>query len=585
MKLRTAAMSLALACTPALVIAADSTSIPPLEQIMADPDWLGNQPENAYWGDDGRTVFFEQKRDGSKLRDLYSVDIRKGTTTRIAESDWSRFFRSSVVYSENGKLHAWTYSGDIYLSGLRSPRQVTRTAAVESSPMFMNDGQRIAFERDGQMFVFDPAVGLTEQVTNVRFEEDPADEGDFDVLRTHQERLYEQIREAKKDEVEARERDESLYDHDEALGAAPVYMGDDISSQGHVMSPNGRWHLVVTASESFDAGESGSMPNYVTASGHVENRETRTRVGRNGYAPHTVWLLDLESGEKHELDLTELPGIKDDPLAELRESAIEHYVGMGEDREDAEKRLKAPETRGVEIYTIQWSPDGSQAVLWVHASDNKDRWIATIDFEARKLISQHRISDEAWVNNNHRGHGWLKDGKTIWFLSEDHGYLGIYTRNIAEPGSKALVAGKHVVFDPVLGPSGDYIYYQANVEHPGIYEIWRVNVDSGKAEQLTSLGGVNEVSVSPDESRLLITHSKINRHPELYVQNNKPDAQATQLTNTMSDEYKAIDWQQPAIVVFFNDTAATEIYTLSQHDALPIWPWANRGGGAATAGP
>ncbi len=170
MKLRIAAIALALACTPALVFAADTTPIPPLEQIMADPDWLGNQPENAYWGDDNRTVFFEQKRDGSKLKDLYSVDTRKSTVSPVSESDWSQFFKSSVVYSENGKLHAWTYSGDIYLSGRRSPRQVTRTAAVESSPMFMNDGQRIAFERDEQMFVFDPAVGLTEQVTNVRFE-------------------------------------------------------------------------------------------------------------------------------------------------------------------------------------------------------------------------------------------------------------------------------------------------------------------------------------------------------------------------------------------------------------------------------
>src|SRR5215813_4084751 len=28
---------------------------------------------------------------------------------------------------------------------------------------------------------------------------------------------------------------------------------------------------------------------------------------------------------------------------------------------------------------------------------------------------------------------------------------------------------------------------------------------------------------------------------------------------------------RPAIVFFFNDTATTEIYTLSLHDALPIW--------------
>ncbi|NCF14684.1 MAG: prolyl oligopeptidase family serine peptidase [Gammaproteobacteria bacterium] len=576
MVLRSITITLALACAPALVAAADATAIPTLEQIMADPDWLGNQPENSYWGDDSRTVFFEQKRNGSALKDLFSVNTQNGAVAQIAESDWSRFFKTSIVSSNSGQHRAWTYSGDIYLSGRKSPQQVTRTTAVESAPMFMSDGRRVAFERDEQMFEFDPANGFTEQLTNIRFENDPADEEDFDVLRTHQERLYRQIREAKEDEVEARERRDSLYAVDEALGAAPIYMGDKISSEGQSMSPNGRWHLVVTSSNDFAEGKSGSMPNYVTASGHVENRETRTRVGRNGYAPHTVWLVDLESGEKFELDQTELPGIKDDPLADLRESAVEYYVDLGEDREAAEKRLKAPETRGIEIYSTQWSPDGSQAVLWVHASDNKDRWIATIDFEAKKLVSQHRISDEAWVNNYHRGHGWLRDSKTLWFLSEDHGYLGLYTKNIGEADSSALVAGEHVVFEPTLGPSGDYIYYQANVEHPGIYEIWRVDVDSGKADQLTNLGGVNEFLVSPDESRLLITHSETNRHPELFVQANKPGAKATPLTSTMSDEFKAIDWQQPAIVEVpsshSDQPIYSKIYLPADHDPEKEYP-------------
>src|SRR5690349_24004362 len=39
---------------------------------------------------------------------------------------------------------------------------------------------------------------------------------------------------------------------------------------------------------------------------------------------------------------------------------------------------------------------------------------------------------------------------------------------------------------------------------------------------------------------------------------------------------------QPALCCFFfffNDTATTEIYTLSLHDALPIWGGHNQGGG------
>src|SRR2546425_12009564 len=36
---------------------------------------------------------------------------------------------------------------------------------------------------------------------------------------------------------------------------------------------------------------------------------------------------------------------------------------------------------------------------------------------------------------------------------------------------------------------------------------------------------------------------------------------------------------------FFNDTATTEIYTLSLHDALPISSWPRRSGGSACHGP
>jgi dipeptidyl aminopeptidase/acylaminoacyl peptidase len=571
MTLRILAISV-LVALPQLVVAQNLT----LEQIMADPDWLGNPPENAYWGADNRTIFFEQKRRGSKLKNLISVDSNDGAIAEIAESDWSDTFQASIVLSPVGNGRAWVYSGDIYMSNDHGTHQVTRTATIESSPMFMSDGLRVAFERDGQMFVFNPATGLSGQITNLQFEKDPADEGEFDVLKAHQEPLYEQLRNARKDKEEARERSNLLYAVDDALSATPVYMGDKVTSQGHSLSPNGRWLIVVTRKKDFDTGKKGSMPNYVTTSGYTEIKELRPRVGRNGRAPQSIWLIDLENGDKHEIAIDSLPGIEDDPLAELREEAIEYFVELGEEREKAAKRLQRPETRGIEVYETQWSADGTQAALWVHANDNKDRWIATIDTEGKKLVSQHRISDTAWVNNRHADFGWLNDDKTLWFLSEDHGYLGIYTKNIGKRRSTALVDGKHVIFDPALGPSGQYIYYRANVEHPGIYEIWRVDVESGRKEQLTKLGGVNEVAVSPDESRLLIIHSETNRHPELYVQDNRPGAAARQLTDTMSDAFKTIDWQQPAIAEVpsshVDDPIYSKIYLPRGHDPEKEYP-------------
>lgn len=547
-----------------------------LEQIMADADWLGNEPDDAFWGPDNRTAYFEQKRQGSKLKDLYSVDTTDGAIAQVAESHWSSLMRRSAVYSDAGDMHAWVYSGDIYMSDGDAVRQVTRTATAESSPAFMADGRRVSFQRDQQYFVFDPKTGLIEQVTDVRFEKDPGAEEDFDVLRTHQRRLYEQLRKAERDKDEARERDESLYALDDGLPPAPVYLGDDLALEGHSLSPGGRWLLVVTSKKNFDEGKAGTMPNYVTLSGHVETRELRRRVGRKGPAPHALWLIDLDTGDKHSISFDDLPGIGDDPLADIRRSAIDYFVAQGEDREKAEKRLEAPTERGVMVWQTSWSSDGKNVALYVRSIDNKDRWIATVDFDDKNIVSQHRLHDDAWVNPYHIEHGWLKDGKTLWFLSEDHGYLGIYTKRIGERRSKALVAGRHVVFDPALGPSGKYLYYRANVEHPGVYEIWRVGVESGKAEQLTTLGGLNEFSVSPDESRLLITHSTSNRHPELYVQDNRPGAEARQLTDTMSDAFKGIDWQKPAIVPVPSSHSEqpiySKIYVPADHDPAQSYP-------------
>ena len=567
---------LVITCLPAITLSKWEMPVLTLEQIMADTDWLGNAPEDPFWGTDSKTVYYQQKRQGSELRDLFAVDSEGGSGSQVAESDWSQQFHTSITYNLAGDRRAYVYEGDIYLVDETGPRQVTRTAAMESAPMFMADGQRIAFERDGQMFLHDPASGLTGQVSDVRFSDDPGKDDDFDVMKAHQLRLFSTLQKKKNDEQETRERKESLYQTDAGLPAAPVYMGDKLQPEGQSLSPSGRWLLIVTRAKSDDEGQQDKMPNYVTESGYVEIETVRRLVGRNQRASQAVWLIDLANGEKHELDQGDLPGLGEDPMADLRKSAVEIFVAQGEDREAAEKRLKAPEKRSVQFWDMQWSGDGSQAMLYVRAVDNKDRWIATVDFEEKKVVSQHRISDEAWVNPYHTEHGWLKDNRTIWFLSEDHGYLGIYTKAIDERRSKALVTGKYVVNDPVPGPSGKHIYYQANVGHPGIYEIYRVDVNSGDIQQMTDMGGLNSVLVSPDESRLLITHSEINRHDELYVMDNQPEAPVRQLTDTMSEAFKSIPWIDPEIVKVSSshsdEPIYTKIYLPADHDPAKKYP-------------
>ena len=58
----------------------------------------------------------------------------------------------------------------------------------------------------------------------------------------------------------------------------------------------------------------------------------------------------------------------------------------------------------------------------MRAIDNKDRWIATVDTAKATLQTRHRLTDPAWVGWSFNEFGWLPDGRTLWYLSEEDGY-------------------------------------------------------------------------------------------------------------------------------------------------------------------
>ena len=67
-----------------------------LEQIMADPDWIGAPVEQAYWAADGSAVYYRLKRAGSPLRDLHRVALGDGGDTALAPAAPSRAWRTST---------------------------------------------------------------------------------------------------------------------------------------------------------------------------------------------------------------------------------------------------------------------------------------------------------------------------------------------------------------------------------------------------------------------------------------------------------------------------------------------------------
>src|SRR5690606_6853933 len=194
---------------------------------------------------------------------------------------------------------AWIHRGDIMVRDLTSgqTRQLTRTTAEETSPMFMADGRSVAFVRDKLHFVYDTETGMTSEAADLRFEKHP-DEQSFDTLREHKRR------------AEALKTDEEARQHEDPAGAPlPIYLGEDYTEVTRSLSPSGRYLLVTVTDDEVDEGRAGMMPNYVTEDGYTSITETRTRVGRNLPAAQQLLLVDLLEGTFETVDYGALPGI------------------------------------------------------------------------------------------------------------------------------------------------------------------------------------------------------------------------------------------------------------------------------------
>lgn len=523
-----------------------------LEQIMSDADWLGNPPEEPWFSPDGSMVFYQQKRQGSSIKDWFAVAVSGAAANKIDPTEYSEVPGADTVWNQSRDALAWVFDGDIYVHSMASgnTRQLTRTAASEVSPRFLTDGRSLAYQADQNWFVFDFGSGETRQLARVLAEDDPADKEPEGYIEKQQLRLFETLARDREDAIAKREQDRSVRASDPRRMPNPVYLGNNLQIIWSALSPDGRRLLVVTGPKKRERGKQDKMPHFVAASGYVDVEDVRSLVGSGQPADHQFKIVDLESGEDYQLDLSVLPGIEDDPLAWLKKDG------------DKKDKKKKSDPRPVQVMGMAWSDDGSALAVQVESADNKDRWIATVDFEKKGLRPRHRLSDEAWINYANNEFGWVPGrSDMLWFLSEQSGYSHLYTVDATRGRPKQLTRGDWVVNDPAPGPDGNWLYFSGNRTHPGEYEIYRVPVAGGETEQLTELSGLNFFELSPDGKQLLIVHSEHTQHPDLWLQATEPGAPAVRLTDTMSDEYKAIDWVVPEVLPVPSSHVEQPIYS------------------------
>lgn len=507
-----------------------------VEKIMRDPKWIGSSPENPRWSPDSKTLYFLWNPENAKEDSLYAVTLKNFTPVKVPKAERMNLPTGSVTFNRSGNKIVFEKHGDIYYHDLSTGKtlQVTNTTALEYSPQFSLDEKRIFYTSSQNIYSWEFGTGAVRQWTDFRKERTPGKESlsaQEKWLKDDQLALFEVLRERREKEDEQ----DRIRESENPKRPKEIYL-DDKSVAMVEISPNAKY--VSFRLTKMSRGKGTIVPNFVTESGYTEDLNARPKVGAP--APkHELYLYDITADTVVALSLEDLPGIKES-------------VSFNGKPDDTRKK---DELRTVSFFQVNWSPDGNYAVVVIRAYDNKDRWIALLDPQERKLKPLHRLRDEAWVSFST---GWSYsdpqstwiDSRRVWFLSEESGYQHLYVLDVVSGEKKALTSGEYEVQRVTLPRTKKFFYLTTNEVHPGEKQLYRLPVSGGKAERLTTMTGAHDVELSPDEKYIAFLYSYSNKPWELYVMENKPGAKARQVTESLSGEFKAYPWRDPEVVTF-----------------------------------
>ena len=523
-----------LALLASTVIAAPLAAAAPapltLELAMSHPDWIGPPVEQLWWSADSQHVAYTLKRAGSPVRDVFRQRAAGGDPVKLAAADAAEADAANPVFDARRARMAYLRNGDVFAVTLATGQrvQLTQSSADEADLRFSVDGNAVFYRVGDEWRAFDFAAQRERTVAVLKAEKDPNAAPKPDVLRDAELRLIDTLARQRADREALAAEAKAQRAGDRTRGAAPVFLGDEVTIAASSLSTDGRHVLVALEPKGADAGQGGKMPRFINESGFEDAEDVRTRVGRNAPIAQSFKLIDLADGAITDIDLKTLPGIDVDPLAALKK---------------AHKQPALEGLRAVRLMDVRFGPDGAPLAM-LRSVDNKDRWIVRVDRGTAALTTVHRLTDPAWINWNFNDFGVLPDGRA-WWLSEESGYSHLYVQDGRR--AKALTSGRWEASTPVLTPDAAHFVFLCNREWPGDYELCRVPVAGGEVREITALDGVEDFALSPDGKRIALRWSDKFIPPQA-ITVGLDGGEPVRLTDTRTPAFRAMPWREPRFV-------------------------------------
>jgi dipeptidyl aminopeptidase/acylaminoacyl peptidase len=611
-----------------------------VDSIMRGPDLVGYQPTGVYWSQDSRRLYFRWKRAGeARLKEpsLYVVNGDGTGLRKLADEEARQAPPATGELSKDKTLTVFTEDGDLFLydhaKGER--RRLTRTVDAETNAHFTRDQRHVYFTRQSNLYVMSLDGGSLEQLTDIRVVggvvEAPTPRGvgaqtsggarggggggggseSQEFVRKEERQLIEAVRER------AEQREEQERERRERDKRRPFTLPAGQAVTSLQLSPDGSY--VVAAVSEPSAGKNTVVPNFVTESGYTEDIQGRTKVGdlqgrtRLGLVSvatgEVKWVetglqraevaprVQTRTEQNATLEAQRERGVENQAqqtgqqAQQTQQSQAQQQTGGQQTGAQTQQGQQAPpraqgqqteataqaqRDRDVQLFQLQWSEDGTRAVLLARAADNKDRWVMSLDPSTAKTRVLARVHDDAWVGGpGSFTLGWLPDNRRVYFVSERDGWAHLYTVN-ADGGEPAqLTRGQFEVSDVRLSADKTKFYFTSSEGSLFERHLYMMPSDGSARTRLTTMPGNNQTDVSPDESTLAVVRSYSNQPPELYLQPNRPatptnappqanaqasnsqSAEVKQVTTSPVPEFFTYEWIDPPIVSFRARDGAT----------------------------
>src|ERR1035441_437904 len=150
-----------------------------IDNIMRGPALYGYEPTAVRWTWDGARLIFQWKQNTEKEiapMDTYTVNRDGSGLRKLTDEEIKQLPPAQGDTTKDKRLMAYSSAGDLYTLDNTTGKvtQLTKTTDTETNPRFTQDGKRISFTRNGNLYMMSLDSGLLVQLTDIRAANAPA---------------------------------------------------------------------------------------------------------------------------------------------------------------------------------------------------------------------------------------------------------------------------------------------------------------------------------------------------------------------------------------------------------------------------